>query len=354
MLKRLRIRHFQNHRNTIIEFHPGVNIITGSSDNGKSAILRAIRWVLDNRPSGFSFRSINAPDSESTSVSCQFSGGTVVRKRGNKKNIYVVGGEEFAALRSEVPPEVREITQIEPHQYQSQHEGVFLLSESPGEVAKRLNQLVGLNTDEIFRRVSQLRNDTNGKLNSCVARIEECDTELERFANLDRIESEIHRLEKIEQKKEKLVNQIQTIKFGIQEVQRVEAKITPLRNKIAQWKSIIRRYGKKVQELEQGAKQEKQLYSILESIGTLSEKIRIANKRLEGMVEVKKLIALAETAKKASIDYFRVEGVHGAIANLQSKLETNVGKIEHLRKQQTTMHREMKVCPLCDKPFNGR
>ena len=52
MIKSLELFNFQSHAHTLIEFSDGVNIISGTSDSGKSAILRALRWVIRNEPSG--------------------------------------------------------------------------------------------------------------------------------------------------------------------------------------------------------------------------------------------------------------------------------------------------------------
>ncbi|HAA42512.1 MAG TPA: chromosome segregation protein SMC, partial [Ruminiclostridium sp.] len=46
------IENFQSHKNTKITFKDGLNVIIGASDHGKSAIIRAIKWVLYNEPRG--------------------------------------------------------------------------------------------------------------------------------------------------------------------------------------------------------------------------------------------------------------------------------------------------------------
>src|SRR5665647_764854 len=55
MIKSLEIHNVQSHKDTFLEFDPGVNVIIGSSDSGKTAILRAIKKVVFNRPLGDSF-----------------------------------------------------------------------------------------------------------------------------------------------------------------------------------------------------------------------------------------------------------------------------------------------------------
>jgi len=52
MLESIKLENFQSHVDTEIKFGPGVNIITGLSHHGKSSIIKAIEWVVSNRPLG--------------------------------------------------------------------------------------------------------------------------------------------------------------------------------------------------------------------------------------------------------------------------------------------------------------
>lgn len=45
-IKSLILNNFQSHENTVLSFDPGFNIIVGSSDVGKSSIVRALKFIL--------------------------------------------------------------------------------------------------------------------------------------------------------------------------------------------------------------------------------------------------------------------------------------------------------------------
>ena len=49
------IKNFQSHKKTVITLAPTLTAITGKSDHGKSSIIRALRWVYNNKPQGFKF-----------------------------------------------------------------------------------------------------------------------------------------------------------------------------------------------------------------------------------------------------------------------------------------------------------
>ena len=51
-LKQITLKNFQSHKDSTIQLDRGLNAIIGPSDSGKSAIIRAIKWVLYNEPSG--------------------------------------------------------------------------------------------------------------------------------------------------------------------------------------------------------------------------------------------------------------------------------------------------------------
>lgn len=152
------IRNFQSHEDTKIDFHAGVNAIVGLSDSGKSTIRRAIQWVFTNKPQGDSFRRHNT---DYTEVSITFADGlTVSRIKDKKENIYKLitpdGKEQiYKAFKNELPLDIQQALNINHLNLQAQIEAPFMLSNSPSEIAKTLNQIVNL--DKIDSSISFIR-----------------------------------------------------------------------------------------------------------------------------------------------------------------------------------------------------
>jgi len=208
MLKAVLIENFQSHKKTRMEFTPGVNVILGGSDAGKSAIFRAINWVLTNRPLGDSFRSEWGGD---TRVALYFADGNVVERiRSATQNEYRVNGEPLRAFGSEVPEQVQEVLRLDRANVRGQFDPYFLLSETPGEAAKILNKAASI--DEIDLVTSELRrgyNQLNSKISHQEEELEGMREEIKKFANLPKIEEEVGELEEIAgeiQKREELLN----------------------------------------------------------------------------------------------------------------------------------------------------
>jgi DNA repair exonuclease SbcCD ATPase subunit len=154
--KALIIENFQSHERTEITFSEGLNVFVGPSDSGKSAILRALRWVLYNQPRGSDFIRTGASRCR---VTLTLSDGTqIVRERSSSVNRYLIRdpqGKErvFEGFGSDVPGEVLEAHGMVPLQLDEdreltvqigqQLEGPFLLSESGGTRAKSIGRISG-------------------------------------------------------------------------------------------------------------------------------------------------------------------------------------------------------------------
>lgn len=141
---RLTIRNFQCHRKAVVAFGPGVTTITGTSDVGKSAVLRALRWVALNRPNG---EAIIKSGAGTASVRLEAAGApAILRERGTRGNTYRVGTGRYVAFGNEVPPPVQAITGTAALNFQGQHDAPFWFGETPGEVSRQLNEIINLGT----------------------------------------------------------------------------------------------------------------------------------------------------------------------------------------------------------------
>ena len=140
MLKRILIKDFQKHESLDIRLEP-VTVFVGSSDAGKSAILRAIEWVATNKPKGDAFIRSGADKSE---VKVKVDSHTVTRSKG-KKNTYALDKKEFASFGQSVPEEIADFLNVDSElNFQGQHTSPFWFAETSGEVAKKLNAIANL------------------------------------------------------------------------------------------------------------------------------------------------------------------------------------------------------------------
>lgn len=155
------LENFQGHEHTVIDFSDGVTVLCGESNNGKTAILRGLNWLITNRPTGIGFVShwakvrnakgaVNIAPDKKCMVKLTFTadGETheVSRVRTATENKYVVDGTELSAVGSDVPADVASLLGIKAVNRQSQDDGYFFLTLSAGQMAASLNELVHLDT----------------------------------------------------------------------------------------------------------------------------------------------------------------------------------------------------------------
>lgn len=199
MINSLEITNLQSHKYSLLEFHKGVNIIKGRSHSGKSSIIRALRWALQNRPSGFYFKSHFSNKKDSTDVAIDFNNGDYIsRVRNNSFNGYYLSRNEngLEALRTDIPDEIKAITQMNNINLQSQGDKYFMLQETPGTVAKELNNIVGLNIiDEVNKRVSRIYDKADAKSKSLLIDIKDKKEEIKKYKHLKKAERLIKKID---------------------------------------------------------------------------------------------------------------------------------------------------------------
>jgi len=140
-MKLLRIQNFQKHKDLTVEFDPHITTIVGSSDSGKSAVLRALKWVMQLDPMGCEFI---RNGSKKTIVDLEVDEHLIHRERGKSVNLYDLDGQEYKAFGQDVPIDIQEVLNVSPLNFQGQHDAAFWFSETAGEVSRQLNRIVDL------------------------------------------------------------------------------------------------------------------------------------------------------------------------------------------------------------------
>jgi len=147
MIESLTLHNFQKHKHLKVEFDPHITTITGPTNGGKSAIIRAIRWLCLNQPTGAALSRMRPQRTGSKYVKAvlKVDGHTITRKKSKTANLYILDGKKFKAFGAGVvPPEIASILNITEVNFQQQHDLHFWFSLTPGQVSKELNKIVNL------------------------------------------------------------------------------------------------------------------------------------------------------------------------------------------------------------------
>lgn len=211
MIKQIRFKNFLSHKDTVIPLLPGVNAIAGKSDSGKSAIFHGLRWLIENKPSGDSFRSHWGGD---TMVEVTLFNDTVVQRiRTDKDNLYVVNGKELRAFGQGDPPkEVQQALNIGDVNVQAQMDAPFLLGNSGGDVARYLNRIVSLDViDSSLANINKEVAETKRSLVSTQASVKQKEEELLQYEHLGQMELLCEEAERLELLCDKTENRVSTL-----------------------------------------------------------------------------------------------------------------------------------------------
>lgn len=187
-MHRIIIRNFQSHKETVLELSPTVNSLEGVSDSGKSAVLRSLLWCLTNKPDGVAFASNWAKDrkgklKEDVRVSID----NITRFRAADTNGYIryVPGKDpqtYEALKGTVPPDIESAINIGSVNIQRQMDPPFLLSSTPGDAARYVNELIGLVEIDAYQKALKGKaHDNANSLKDENKRLSEAETALAQY-----------------------------------------------------------------------------------------------------------------------------------------------------------------------------
>jgi DNA repair protein SbcC/Rad50 len=202
MINSLTIQNFQSHKETKLEFDNGINIIIGQSDSGKSAVLRALNWVINNKPSGEAFRSNWGGDTE-VKLKIQIHDDyfqTPTRKKTNTKNTYSIvdpnGVTGFSSFGQDVPEEIKQLLNFSPLNMSGQFDSPFLLDMSGGEVARYLNKIVHLDViDKSLSNIGKVLTKEKTDLKYKDGEFKEAESKMLEFDWIDEAEGKLATLE---------------------------------------------------------------------------------------------------------------------------------------------------------------
>lgn len=391
MFKFLDIKYFQSHRNTRLDFDPGVNIIFGLSQAGKSAVRKALQLLIDNRPSGARYYSNFASDKGKTIIELGLvEGHTVgieksVRRKPDKskvleETVYRLDNESsFSGVSKDVPDQIRDLLNLTELNMQSQFDAPFLVTSSAGEIARTINRITKL--EDVDGWVSGLReriNDAKGIVKILEKDCQGIETELAKYVGFEDLQVDIDTLQKAandlkvrQGRRMTLDNYLVRVEDidrrleKIKPVLSIQADIDSIQGIERQVLALIRRQGlmqrlKSIDIEIQGGK------SVLGDLNELKTVLELEQKteRLSGLIDRvisfddiikarKKLLEDLEGLQKIQLTQsklVRLEGFLDRIKRIEKEIvEGNTG-YEEYKKKKVVILKGVKECPVFNLP----
>jgi len=349
LIKQIQIKNFQSHKDTKLEFGDGVNIIRGQSDTGKSAIFRAIRWLKDNRPQGDAFRSNFASTKAVVDITVEFGDGSwVSRRRGGTVNSYVTSNnDELEALRSEVPEEVRAIVQLEDYNIQGQHDKYFMLQSTAGEVAKMLNDIVGLDIiDTCYKKINSIILDSKREFDRCDSQIEGLKEELEAFKDfetmvkrVDKFEEQLVARQKCREERTGLIKYANNLERLVQEISDFD-----------KWLSLedsVRGLFIEANKMESMVNNRQTIEGIITSVQTIRTEIEDLDFEAEHEKWILEMIEVIRENKRVILQVKEIHDVVDDLKDVLSDIDNAEGDLEYKNAALRKFLNDHRLCPTC-------
>lgn len=172
MLTSIHIKDFQAHASLTVPLDPRITTIVGASDRGKSAVLRALRWLCLNKPGGEAFIKDGTTGTIVTvNVLTDYGYELPVQRERGKVNVYRREGTDYKAFGADVPPDIASLLNVSAINFQQQHDPPFWFGDTPGEVSRQLNEIVNLgDMDRVLGKLAAGVREAAARLELCEQR----------------------------------------------------------------------------------------------------------------------------------------------------------------------------------------
>jgi len=290
MIEKIQIQNFQSHKRTKLEFDDGVNVIVGSSDCGKTAILRAINWVMTNKPSGDTFKSYWGGKTF-VKIKMKDCGSSITRTKDKSNNSYAYNDEVYKAFGQSIPKEIEQELNFNNLNIQHQLESPFLFSKSSGEIAQYLNKTVGLDDiDNSAKTINSTARKNKTDLKYENETLDKLQESLLDFDDLEKMENDVGQLSLLENELYENKELLKELSNLVSEIEQEKLEL----NNIPNYKgagTIIDSLIYNDELLEDVITEKKNLKILVKTIISEQETISIYSKRLSNLKkEYKKLM----------------------------------------------------------------
>jgi DNA repair protein SbcC/Rad50 len=332
-ISKVLIENFQSHLRSEFDFGRGLNVIIGPSDNGKSAVLRAIRWCLYNEPRGTDFVRSGARECRVTVTMSD--GAEIVRElqvrasgtAARSRYVVRVPDQEpqiFEGFGTEVPAEVMRAHGMPQVlldtdkrvllSFGTQLEGPFLMTESGSFRARAIGRLLGVHVVDAAARGTQkdLR-QVKLEIGRMDQRLQQYDQELQQYADIPEQEARLERAGA-------MLAQAEAFRQRLQQLERLREALDRAEREEIMTEAQLHRLGD-LAEAERGLRQAE----LLHLQGARLERLKLDQNRVEQESRVYKtridaltaLPIVEERAREAAERQTRLTGLSRIEAELK-------------------------------------
>lgn len=343
MLTRLTLVNFQAHENLTLDLSHPITTIVGATDVGKSALFRAVRWLVFNRPSGTSMLRWDAKGA--TRVVVELDGASITRFKSKDKNTYTIAKgkhkKTYQAIGTRVPEDVAKLLNLGDVNFQRQHDPPFWFTDPASKVAAELNKIVNLEViDNALSFLASASRKAEHVRGSCQARLAEAESKLDDLARVPDMLMQHARLLKARSNAERKAASVADLAAQLEKGAKILSQHETATEAAIGGRLLVER-AEKITKLQE--RQE----SLAELVQNLESATRLATRRRPELAPLEGVFAQAE---QKNHDVVALEGL---IAGIVEKEQTQC----RLTKSATDLAQQIKTkfrhCPVCGKPMSS-
>ena len=334
MITSIELKNFQRHKHLKLDLNHPITTIIGESDHGKSAILRALRWVSLNQPSGCEFMNWDAKE---VSVKVSVDGHEIQRSSTGTTNLYVLDGKEYRAFGREVPEDIKNVLGMSALNFQWQHDAPFWLSLSPAEVSRQLNQIVNLELiDKVMSKLDSLLRNARAVAADRQDRLTTARNEYKQLRFVAQLSAEFEQLERLSKESEEKNSKANDLDKNISWAKTAKERISQLR-KAAQDASMVLAIGQNL------AAQNKRVAALS---GLLAQATALASTAQLQRPDTGQLRKLATLANNKASQYRGLRALVAQVEDITTEVEEAKCRLTDVRSKLRTLTNGR--CPLCN------
>lgn len=358
---KVKIKNFQSIRQAALEFVPGLTVIVGPSNTGKSATLRAIEAALYNRlgdtfvTSGEEYSAVKIEDNNHTLIWKRM-------RKGETKTVMSLDGKTLIKLGRTQPDEVSSVFKIkdvaqdenkERLNFWKQMDYPFLMDRTPSQLfyflahsaeAEKVQEII----EEIKRDTSSAKNEMTRLMGSidvyketrtrCQNRIKELNPYLVHFDKAAELNQDIEIYKRLLKLDESLSSVIVELDLVTREKNAI--KIPEITD--AQLEGVSRMITV-VEDLENRQAR----------INQIDQELVVYRKQLEGLVvpDIDFDESLFDQLKDLERRQAELGWNNYELGELVEKKESLMQEIEMCLAEEQRLIEEIKICPLCGQPM---
>jgi DNA repair exonuclease SbcCD ATPase subunit len=372
MLTKLTLQNFQCHRKLEIPLSR-ITTIVGASDVGKSVCIRALNYVCLNNLRGNSFITHGE---DKCSISLEADGQSIQRIKTKTSNSYATDINEYAAVSSEVPPDIAKNLNIGEINIANQHDPLFWFSLTSGQLAKELNAIADIAwVDRVLQvSVSDLRK-LNAELDVTNSRILELESEAKQTEWVPQADEELQRLESLEskcaqmakasRKLSEFVDRLGTAQIQTEQLQAIVDDFVPVQKAYISADSLRQQY-KRLDSLIASMPDTCPLQAMVDGFEPVQEDytamtaLQQRYKRLDSLLSaLPESIPPSDEVEKLQIRLricTEIESAQDRLTELIEQCEDYESQIQartlELKNTEQELHKQCQgVCPICQHPL---